>query len=123
MEEQTTLEGEGARGVLLQRIMRRQAALSIRVAAIFVGLLIALPLANLYLPKLMAADASGFTFSWLVLGVLFFPITWALSAYFVRKSEIVEAELSASNPRRGAPAAVSQPELIDRAVNDSEAGQ
>jgi uncharacterized membrane protein (DUF485 family) len=85
--------GPGGREVL-RRIMRRQAALSVRVAAVFILLLIALPLANLYLPDAMGTKISGFTLTWLILAVLFYPITWLLSGYFVRKSEEVEAELT-----------------------------
>ena len=76
--------------------MRRQAALSLRVAAVFVLLLLLLPLANLMLPDLMGADVAGFTFSWLLLGVLFYPITWALSLYFVKESEKVETAIATS---------------------------
>ena len=34
---------------------------------------------------------AGFPASWLFLGVLFFPITWLLSAYFIRESDRIEA--------------------------------
>jgi uncharacterized membrane protein (DUF485 family) len=96
VDQRSTLEGETAesRSALLRRIMRRQAALSLRVSAIFVLLLLALPLANLYLPSLMGADVAGFTLTWLVLGVLFYPITWALSGYFVKESERVESSIA-----------------------------
>lgn len=75
--------------------MRRQAALSLRVAVVFIFLLVVLPLANVVLKDVMAAKFSGFTLTWLILAVLFYPITWILSSYFVKKSEEVEAELAA----------------------------
>jgi len=78
---------------LLQRVMRRQATLSIQVAVIFILVLIGLPLGNLYLPDLMGSPVIGFTLTWLILGVLFYPLTWVLSQLFVRKSEAIEAEL------------------------------
>lgn len=87
--------GEEGRREVLRRVMRRQAGLSLRVAATFIFLLLLLPLANLYLPDLMATKIGGFTLTWLILAVLFYPITWALSAFFVRKSEELEAELGA----------------------------
>lgn len=94
-ENSSPHEGVGAgRQEVLRHIMRRQAALSLRVAAVFVLLLIALPLANLYLPDLMGTRISGFTLTWFILAILFYPITWVLSSYFVKKSEEVEAELS-----------------------------
>jgi uncharacterized membrane protein (DUF485 family) len=78
---------------LLDRLMRRQAALSIRVACGFVVLLVLLPLLNLYAPKLAARSVGGFTLTWLLLGVLFYPLTWLLSGYFVRRSDRIEEEL------------------------------
>jgi uncharacterized membrane protein (DUF485 family) len=96
VDQRSTLDGETAeaRSALLRRIMRRQAALSLRISAVFVLLLLALPLANLYAPAVMGSDVAGFTLTWLVLGVLFYPITWVLSAYFVRASENVEASIA-----------------------------
>lgn len=84
-----------AKQEVLRRVMRRQAALSLRVAAVFILLLVALPLANLYLPEAMGGKVGGFPLTWLLLAVLFYPVTWVLSAYFVRKSEEVEASLAA----------------------------
>jgi uncharacterized membrane protein (DUF485 family) len=82
---------------LLQRVMKRQAALSLKVAAVFVLLLLGLPLANLYLPRLGASNVGGFTLTWLFLGVLFYPITWVLSSVFVKNSNCIESELVAEN--------------------------
>jgi uncharacterized membrane protein (DUF485 family) len=78
---------------LLRAIMRRQARLSLGVAAVFLVLVLGLPLVNQYLPALAQARIGGFTATWLFLGVLFYPITWLLSAYFVRASETVEQEI------------------------------
>ncbi len=77
---------------LADRLMRRQAALSLRVAAVFAVLILGLPLVNAYLPDLADARVGGFPASWLFLGVLFYPITVALSFYFVRHSDRIEAE-------------------------------
>jgi uncharacterized membrane protein (DUF485 family) len=86
---------------VLQRVMRLQAALSLRISSIFVLLLIGLPLVNQYLPDLARARVGAFTFSWLFLGVLFFPITWLLSATFIRESNAIEAQLAAEIGRHG----------------------
>ena len=77
---------------LAQAMMRRQGALSLRVASVFVILLLGLPLVNLYAPALAATPLFGFSASWLFLGVLFYPITILLSVYFVRHSDRIEAE-------------------------------
>ena len=77
---------------LAHRVMKRQGSLSLRVAAVFGVLLLGLPLVNEFLPDLANAPIGGFTATWLFLGVLFYPITIALSFYFVRQSDRIEAE-------------------------------
>jgi uncharacterized membrane protein (DUF485 family) len=79
---------------LLGAIMRRQARLSVGVALIFLVLVLGLPVVNHYLPGLAQSRIAGFTATWLFLGLLFYPITWLLSAYFVRASEEVEHEIA-----------------------------
>jgi len=79
---------------LMHRVMWRQAHLSLRIAAVFIVILIAIPLVNLFAPTIAGKSVLGFTLSWLVLGVLFYPVTWALSAYFVKRSNALEAEIS-----------------------------
>lgn len=79
---------------LARAVMRRQAALSLRVASVFLAMLLGLPLVNAFLPGLANAPVFGFTASWLFLGVLSFPVTVLLSAYFVRESDRIEAECS-----------------------------
>lgn len=78
--------------VLAQRVMRKQAGLSLRVAAVFLALVLGLPLVNRFLPDAANASIFGFTASWLFLGVLFYPVTVILSFYFVRQSDRIEAE-------------------------------
>src|SRR6476620_1935824 len=90
---------------LLRVIMRLQARLSLRVAALFLLLVLGLPLVNQYAEPLAQTRVAGFSATWLFLGVLFYPITWALSAYFVRASEAVEQEtaaLAGARPRSSA---------------------
>src|SRR5438445_2979088 len=77
---------------LAAALMRRQAALGVRVAALFLVLVLGLPLVSYFAPDWGQQPILGFPFSWLVLGLLFYPVTWALSAYFVRASERLEAE-------------------------------
>jgi uncharacterized membrane protein (DUF485 family) len=77
---------------LAHRVMRRQAGLSLRVASVFVVLLLGLPLLNYLAPELANTDLFGFTATWLFLGVLIYPITVVLSFYFVKESDKIEAE-------------------------------
>ena len=60
-----------------------------------------LPLVNFYLPELANRPVLGFTATWLFLGVLFFPITWLLSAYFVHHSNRIETEFASSSRAEG----------------------
>lgn len=79
-----------------RQVMRRQAALGLRVSAIFLVLIIGLPLFNQRYPEVAATPVFGFPVTWLLLGVAFFPITWLLSAYFVRESDRIESEAAGS---------------------------
>lgn len=78
---------------LTKKMMGRQLRLSLRVAVVFVLILVGLPLINLYLPDLAKTSLGGFTLTWLVLGILFYPLTWVLSFWFVRDSERLEEEM------------------------------
>jgi len=72
--------------------MRRQLALSVSCAATFLGALLGLPLLNYFAPALMATRVGGFTLSWLVLGVLFFPFVWIISYLFIKRSIALEQD-------------------------------
>lgn len=76
----------------LRTLMRRQLQLSVACAAAFLVLLIGLPLANYFAPALMATRVAGFTLSWLILGVLFFPFVWVISYIFIRRSIALEED-------------------------------
>ena len=74
----------------LKRLIRRQLRLSISIALTFGVVLLGLPLLNYFAPDLMATRVGGFTLSWLVLGVLFFPLVWILSWFFIKSSTALE---------------------------------
>ena len=74
----------------LHLLMRRQLKLSIACALTFLIALLGLPLANYFWPDLMATRVFGFTLTWLVLGVLFFPFVWIISYVFIRRSIALE---------------------------------
>src|SRR5688572_23308520 len=78
--------------VFLRRLMRRQLRLSIGCAAAFLVALLGLPLANYFFPEFMAKRVFGFTLSWFILGVLFFPLVWAIAWIFIRRSIALEEE-------------------------------
>ena len=76
----------------LRSLMRRQLSLSISCAATFFVALLGLPLLNYFAPELMASRVAGFTLSWLVLGVLFFPFVWIISYVFIKRSIALEED-------------------------------
>ncbi len=84
---------------LMHRVMWRQARLSLTVAAVFIAVLVILPLFNLLCPDAASVQIGGFSASWLLLGVLFYPITWLLSAVFVKKSDQLEMQIAKEEKR------------------------
>jgi uncharacterized membrane protein (DUF485 family) len=74
----------------LHLLMKRQLKLSIACALTFLIALLGLPLLNYYAPELMATRVLGFTLTWLVLGVLFFPFVWVIAWVFIRRSIALE---------------------------------
>jgi uncharacterized membrane protein (DUF485 family) len=76
----------------LQTLMRRQLKLSVGCAATFMIVLLGLPLANYFAPGIMATRVFGFTLTWFVLGVLFFPFVWIISYYFIKRSIALEED-------------------------------
>jgi len=86
----------------LTKLMRDQLKLSITCTLCFAVALIALPLLNYWQPELMARRIGGFTLTWLILGVLFFPFVWVISYVFIRRSialEKAEAEAAKDGSR------------------------
>lgn len=72
--------------------MRRQLSLSISCAATFFVALLGLPLLNYFAPDLMATRVAGFSLTWLVVGVLFFPFVWIISFVFIKRSIALEED-------------------------------
>ena len=75
----------------LRSLMRRQLRLSITCALAFVGMLLALPLANYLAPEWMSRRVlGGFTLTWFLLGLASFPAVWVISWFFIRRSIALE---------------------------------
>ena len=82
--------------------MRRQLRLSIACAVTFVAALLGVPLLNYFFPELMAARAGGFTLTWLILGLLFYPFVWLIAWLFIRRSIALERAEVEEVSREGA---------------------
>jgi len=70
--------------------MARQLKLSIACALTFLVALLGLPLANYFAPELMATRVLGFTLTWFLLGIMFFPLVWMIAWVFIRRSIALE---------------------------------
>jgi uncharacterized membrane protein (DUF485 family) len=80
----------------LHLLMRRQLTLSIGCGAAFLIALLGLPLLNYFYPELMATRVAGFTLTWLILGILFFPFVWVIAWIFIKRSiSLEESEVAA----------------------------
>lgn len=87
----------------LHTLMARQLKLSISCAVAFVVVLVGLPVMNYLAPEFMATRVGGFTMTWLVLGVLFFPFVWIIARIFITRSmalEEAEVKLAAQASRK-----------------------
>ena len=76
----------------LHSLMRKQLRLSILSASAFLVVLLGLPLANYFWPDLMAIRVFGFTLTWLILGIAFFPAVWVIAWLFIKRSIALEEE-------------------------------
>ena len=85
----------------LRQLMRRQLRLSIACAGAFLVALFGLPLLNYFFPELMATRVFGFTLTWFILGVLFFPFVWIIAWVFIKRSIALEETEARSVSRDG----------------------
>jgi uncharacterized membrane protein (DUF485 family) len=76
----------------LRKLMRRQLRLSIACVVAFLSVLFGLPILNYLLPEFMSQRVGGFTLTWLVLGVAFFPAVWMIAWVFIRRSIALEEQ-------------------------------
>jgi uncharacterized membrane protein (DUF485 family) len=87
----------------LSGLKRRQLGLSIGCALAFLVVLLAMPAVNYLAPEWMGRDVAGFTLSWLILGVLFFPFVWVVAWVFIRRSiRLEESEVARARQGTGA---------------------
>jgi uncharacterized membrane protein (DUF485 family) len=83
----------------LQSLMRGQRRLSAACAAAFMLVLLGLPLLNYVWPEILGRRVFGFTWTWLILGVLFFPFVWLIAFVFIRRSiQLEQREVAQVRP-------------------------
>jgi uncharacterized membrane protein (DUF485 family) len=84
----------------LHSLMRKQLKLSSACAAAFLVVLLGLPLANYFWPELMATRIFGFTLTWFLLGIGFFPAVWCI-AFFSSDVQLPGEAEAAKLEKRG----------------------
>jgi len=92
----------------LHSLMRKQLKLSIACALAFLLVLLGLPLANYFFPTFMATRIFGFTLTWFLLGIGFFPAVWMISLFFIKRSIALE-ESEVEEVRKGEGEKENQP--------------
>lgn len=80
--------------VFLDDLIKRQRALSISVAIAFLVIIFSMPLLFFFGRNQTAFEVFGFDISWLVLGILIYPLIWVLAFYFVSTADKYEEEFT-----------------------------
>lgn len=80
--------------VFLQDLIRRQLSLSLSVAAVFLLVLLGMPLVYVLIPELGMVQVLGLPLHWVVLAVLMYPFLWLLAAYYIRAAKQREDEFT-----------------------------
>ena len=77
---------------LVRGLVRAQLGLALRLAAVVVCLIGAVPLLNAVFPDLGAITAFGIRLNWLVLAVLAYPLLYGIGWFYVRLAEQAERD-------------------------------
>nr|CRL78735.1 integral membrane protein [Mycolicibacterium malmesburyense] len=81
--QEQTLVGDA----LVRGLVRAQLGLALRLAAVVVCVVVAIPLLNAAFPQLAALTVFGVRLNWLVLGALVYPLLYGVGRLFVRLAE------------------------------------
>ena len=80
--------------MLIRGLVRAQLALALSLAAVVVVLLGSLPIAFGLFPALSDVYVLGLRLPWLLLGVLAYPLLYAVGRLHVRQAERIEDDFS-----------------------------
>ncbi|ORB28091.1 hypothetical protein [Mycolicibacterium parafortuitum] len=86
--QEQTLVGDA----LVRGLVRAQLGLALRLAAVVVGLIGAIPLLNAAFPALGAVSVFGIRLNWLVLAGLVYPLLYGIGRFYVRLAEQAERD-------------------------------
>ncbi|MGP4057218.1 hypothetical protein ACTWP6_20745 [Mycobacterium sp. 4D054] len=77
---------------LVRGLMRAQLGLALRLAAVVIALIGAIPLLNALFPELGGITVFGVRLNWLVLAVLVYPLLYGIGWFYVRLAEQAERD-------------------------------
>jgi hypothetical protein len=77
---------------LVRGLVRAQLGLALRLAAVVVCAVVAIPLLNAAFPDLAAVTAVGIRLNWLVLAVLVYPLLYGVGRLYVGLTEQAERD-------------------------------
>ncbi|MBO0679552.1 hypothetical protein JRC04_18980 [Mycolicibacterium sp. S2-37] len=77
---------------LVRGLVRAQLGLALRLAAVVVGAVAAIPLLNAAFPDLAALTVLGVRLNWVVLAVLVYPLLYGAGRLYVRLAEQAERD-------------------------------
>jgi hypothetical protein len=77
---------------LVRGLVRAQLGLALRLAAVVVCAVVAIPLLNAAFPDLAAITVAGVRLNWLVLAVLVYPFFYGVGRLYVRLAEQAERD-------------------------------
>jgi hypothetical protein len=77
---------------LVRGLVRAQLGLALRLAAVVVCAVVAIPLLNAAFPDLAAVTAVGIRLNWLVLAVLVYPLLYGVGRLYVGLAEQAERD-------------------------------
>jgi nucleoside permease NupC len=72
---------------LVRGLVRAQLGLALRLAAVVLATVIAIPLLNAAFPELAAIRVLGVRLNWLILGALVYPLLYGVGRVYVRLAE------------------------------------
>jgi len=77
---------------LVRGLVRAQLGLALRLAAVVMCAVVAIPLLNAAFPDLAAVTVVGIRLNWLVLAVLVYPLLYGVGRLYVRLAEQAERD-------------------------------
>ncbi len=77
---------------LVRGLVRAQLGLALRLAAVVVSTVVAIPLLNAAFPNIAALTVVGIRLNWLALAVLVYPLLYGVGRLYVRLAEQAERD-------------------------------